>query len=176
MLKPNEIIYYMVPEDYDYMPSKLKLLLAGSSFESWKQIHMTIIEEPCETWPSIRNGNQFDDPNWIEEVLWPLVCITQNVKIFNKVSKFKKNQSFKQISSISREEFKNGIHHLIPYSNYLCILFEDNNEGVELVAYYQAGEELYFFFKPDYLKEVKDIMDLHAKETTCWEYERYVTE
>lgn len=176
MLNPNEIIYYVIPPSYDYIPSKLKLLLEKTCFKSWSQIHMTIIDPPCEKWPSMRNGNQFDDPNWMEEILWPLVCIAHNVRIFNRISRVKRNQEFQRSSPISREDFKEAIKNLIPQSNYLCVLFENNDMEVEMAVYYQSGEELFFLVKTGSLEQVKKILDLHGREITCWEYEHHEIE
>ena len=173
MENKNELIFYVVPSDYDYVPSKLKLLLGKDYFKPWKHIHMTIIEPPCRKWPSVRNGNQLDDPTWVEDIFWPFVCITPNIRIFNKVSRFKSSQVLQQSSFILRSEFKKVIHDLVPYSNYLCILFENNFGEIEMVAHYQAGEDLYFLVKPDSLEQVKKVLNSSAKEITCWEYEHY---
>lgn len=170
-MSENEMVYYEVPEEYDYVTTKLRRLLIENNFNEWKQINLTVIEKNKGKWPFVRNSNIFDDAKEIEKILWGIISKFYKVNIYTRIHRCKKNRIYDTFFLEDRELFKNCIYDLIPYENYFCVLCTDKSENVNLALYFQAGEEINICTKKEELDYVKENLNNYAKEITCKEYE-----
>lgn len=174
-MRENEMVYYEVPEEYDYLSTKFKRLLIENNFEEWKQINLTVITKHEGSWPFVRNSNVFDNAKEMEKILWNLLFKSYKVSIYTKIYRYKKNRIYDTFVLENREIFKKCIYDLIPYENYFCFLSTDEFEDINLALYFQAGEEVNICTKKENLDYVKKCLNNYAKEITCKEYEEIET-
>lgn len=167
---PNKdvFVYYEIPEDYDYIPSRLKTLLGEECRQEWVQVTLNVVTDD--------SGKElFDYPKTVEEVCWALVNKAPKVEVFETISKSPKRQNPRQSFPTERVSF---IEHFREFRmntwlDNCCIFYEDENSQVQRIYYFCQGEQIDIFIKSEELDEIKGILGKFAREITLKEYETY---
>lgn len=163
-----ELVYYLVPEDYDYIPRKVKKQLNSSTV--WEQINFTI-HYNNENWPLITGPTIFDDYKKMTDLFWLLKFNSYHLKITDKIPRYKEAK-FKTIALSDKTNLEKEVKKMIPICNNLYLFFIDDAGNIERAVYYTAGEEIEFYIKHCEVQAVEKILDELARRVSCEDYEK----